>query len=130
MKKIILTIMISLFFSFSLYFLFEAFSDTPNVITTPKRYPILSETNEKKIFLIGSSQVYQINATKINEKLQLTDEEYVVYNFGMHGTFLESFINNHKSESDPKIVLYGISYRDFFVDVENDDNVLDINNLF
>ncbi len=80
--------------------------------------------------MIGSSQVYQINATKINEKLQLTNEEYVVYNFGMHGTFLESFIDNHGLELSPDIILYGISYRDFFVDVKNKDNFLDINNLF
>ncbi len=55
--------------------------------------------------MIGSSQVYQINATKINEKLQLTNEEYVVYNFGMRGTFLESFIDNHEKWYPPDLLV-------------------------
>jgi hypothetical protein len=71
------------------------------------------------IFLVGSSHVGRINATIVNqlvsEKTDELDETIIVYNLAKSG-------NNPSKElqsvdliisANPKIVIYGISYRDF-----------------
>ena len=125
MKKIAFLMIISFIFSFSLYFSFEIISDSPNKINVPKRYPIITDVDTKKIILAGSSQTYQLNATRINDDLKSIHSDFYVYNFGNYGYLLETY----KFKS-PEIIFYGISYRDFYVEKENKENVLDINNLF
>jgi hypothetical protein len=127
MKKIAFLMIISFIFSFSLYFLFETFSDPHYTIGEPERYPIIFEFNSKIIVLEGTSQTYQVNATRINDYLESIHSDFYVYNFAGYGYLLET--DDFKSIS-PAIILYGISYRDFYVEKENEDNVLDINNLF
>jgi len=117
----------SFIFSFSLYFLFDTFSDPPHIIGEPERYPTITELNSKKIILEGTSQTYQVNATRINEYLESIHSDFDVYNFAGYGYLLET--DDFKSIS-PEIIFYGISYRDFYVEKENEENILDINNLF
>jgi len=118
---------ISFIFSFSLYFLFDTFSDPPHTIGIPERFPIITEHNSNVIILEGTSQTYQINATRINDNLKSIHSDFYIYNFAHSGQLFESddFESIH-----PEIILYGISYRDFYVEKENEDNVFDINNLF
>jgi len=54
-------------------------------IYDPDWYGILGYDNDKvkdkkKIFIIGSSSVYAINTTYINEQLALNEKNYQVYN--------------------------------------------------
>ena len=118
---------ISFIFSFSLYFLFDTFSDPPHTIGIPERFPIITEHNSNVIILEGTSQTYQVNATRINDELKSIHSDYYVYNFAGYGYLLET---DDFESINPEIILYGISYRDFYIEKENEDNVFDINNLF
>lgn len=125
MNKIALVGVISIIFSFSLFFIFEWIYDEGKTITAT-RYPRIIDDDKKKIALLGSSQTYQINATSINERLKIIDDDYYVYNFGMFGNL---FKENVYDEKHYEIVVYGISYRDFYEN-KNKENFLDINRLF
>jgi len=127
MKKIAFLMIVSFVFSFSLYFLFDTFSDPPHIIGEPERYPIIFESDLKKIILEGTSQTYQVNATRINEYLESIHSDFYVYNFAGYGYLLDT--DDFKSIS-PEMIFYGISYRDFSIEEKNEDNILDINNLF
>ena len=127
MKKIVFLMIISFMFSFSLYFLFETYSDPPNTIGIPERYPTILDDETKKIVLIGTSQTYQLNATRINENLGSIHSDFHVYNLAGYGYLLEADDFKFKP---PEMILYGISYRDFYTEKEKEDNILDINNLF
>tara|TARA_B100000029_G_scaffold296048_1_gene289336 strand:- start:4622 stop:5488 length:867 start_codon:yes stop_codon:yes gene_type:complete len=70
---------------------------------------------KNKIFLIGSSNLYSINATKINEKLSQNNENFIVYNLADMADdpirrlkSIENLISN-----EPKIILYGIGVWEF-----------------
>ena len=68
-----------------------------------------------KIFIIGSSNVYAINATSINEQLSNEQKNYLVYNLADQGdnpTRRLSSIDNIISHK-PEFVLYGIGIWDF-----------------
>ena len=73
--------------------------------------------DEKKIFIIGSSSVYAINATYINEQLALNEKNYQVYNLAdMSDTprkrlaSIQNIISN-----EPEIVVYGIGMLEFVI---------------
>lgn len=97
-----------------------------------------NEFNQNSIFLIGSSHVGYANATQIISSL--TNPDLIVYNLSKGGdlptkriTQLEKII-----DANPKIVFYGISYRDFefiyqsnpFFPIIYDDNSFFCNPLF
>jgi len=71
--------------------------------------------DKKKIFIIGSSSVYAINATYINEQLALNEKNYQVYNLAdMSDTprkrvgSIQNIISN-----EPQIIVYGLGMMDF-----------------
>ena len=73
--------------------------------------------DEKKIFIIGSSSVYAIDATYINEQLGLNKKNYQVYNLAdMSDTprkrlaSIQNIISN-----EPEIVVYGLGILDFAI---------------
>ena len=73
--------------------------------------------DEKKIFIIGSSSVYAINATYINEQLALNEKNYQVYNLAdMSDTprkrlaSIQNIISN-----EPEIVVYGLGILEFMI---------------
>lgn len=73
----------------------------------------LIKNNDPKILLIGSSHMQGINATKVNQ--DILDSSYTVFNLGRVGDFPSTRQYELKQiiESDPKLVVYGLSYRDF-----------------
>ena len=91
-------------------------------IYDPDWYGLLSYDNdkvkdEKKIFIIGSSSVYAINATYINEQLALNEKNYQVYNLAdMSDTprkrlaSIQNIISN-----EPEIVVYGLGMLEFVI---------------
>ena len=91
-------------------------------IYDPDWYGILGYDNdkvkdEKKIFIIGSSSVYAIDATYINEQLALNEKNYQIYNLAdMSDTprkrlaSIQNIISN-----EPEIVVYGLGMLDFVI---------------
>ena len=75
------------------------------------------DLNEKKIFILGSSEVKAINTTQVHEYLLYNDRNYTVYNLAIPADRPESRWNTNSLEliieTKPEIILYGISYRDF-----------------
>jgi len=68
------------------------------------------DSTKGKIFIVGSSNVYAINATSINEQLSNDQKNYLVYNLSDQGdnpTRRLSSIDNIISHK-PEFVLYGI----------------------
>jgi hypothetical protein len=85
--------------------------------------------NEKKIFLIGSSHIGQLNVTVINQKTNLEKLEHEVYNLGISGDTPSKRVRllDHLINQNPELVIYGVSYRDFsslekqpFVDIKKE----------
>ena len=73
------------------------------------------DSTKGKIFIVGSSNVYAINATSINEQLSNEQKNYLVYNLADQGdnpTRRLSSIDNIISHK-PEFVLYGIGLWDF-----------------
>ena len=75
-------------------------------------------SDEKKIFIYGSSMVWPLNPGLIEENLKKNELDYKIYNLGIGGSKPE---NNEKFldmiiSAQPDIVAYGISDRDFITD--------------
>ena len=73
------------------------------------------DSTKGKIFIVGSSNIYPINATSINEQLSNEQKNYLVYNLADQGdnpTRRLSSIDNIISHK-PDFVLYGVGLWDF-----------------
>ena len=73
------------------------------------------EPNQNKIFLIGSSQIKPLNTTYIQEQLSQKHQNFDVYNLGIGADSPQDRLKSLDLliSSKPKIVVYGIAYRDF-----------------
>jgi len=74
-----------------------------------------SNFSSNSIFILGSSQIGPLNATSINQILNdVLIEDYEVYNLAYNGNapYRDQF-GNELIEIQPKLLVYGISYRDF-----------------
>ena len=120
---------ISVLFAFimvfsTLFFLNHAF---PNPTVVSDEHPFFLQEfdpNKKKIFLIGSSHVGQINNTHVIEKIEQKLDNYLMYNLAIAGDwpFQREKLNQSTISLMPEIIFYGISYRDFLS--ENEENIL------
>jgi len=74
----------------------------------------------KKIFIFGSSMVSAINATHVQKNLLENDHKYEVYNlaYGGNAPYRDQF-GSELVEIQPKLLVYGISYRDFEFSQQN-----------
>jgi hypothetical protein len=72
-------------------------------------------TENNTIFLLGSSHVRSLNASTINEVISSQYPEITVFNLAKpsHFPFKELRDSDLTIKANPKIVYYGISYRDF-----------------
>ena len=73
------------------------------------------DSTKDKIFIIGSSNVYAINATSINEQLSNEKKNYLVYNLADQGDNPIRRINSIDNiiSHKPEFVLYGIGIWDY-----------------
>jgi hypothetical protein len=71
-------------------------------------------SDKKKIYLIGSSYVGQINANIVNQNLKNNNEDYLVYNLAIHSDKPEKRIGTIDKiiETEPNMIIYGISFGD------------------
>jgi len=114
-------IMFSVIFAILVVTVFFAFSvDLYIQIYDPNWHGIINsnksvDSTKGKIFIVGSSNVYAIDATSINEQLSNEQKNYLVYNLSDQGdnpTRRLSSIDNIISHK-PEFVLYGIGLWDF-----------------
>ena len=117
MNGIISISLVVIFFTvFSSFFLLNTIFPVQNAGMV--EHPFFSlETNseEKLVFLFGSSMVAQLNVTKIDRMVSQFNDEYTVYNVAYNGDTTNKrilFIGEFVSLK-PKIVFYGISYDTF-----------------
>ena len=114
--KIIFTVLVSFVIAFSIFYTTIYFleNSTSSNITSEELDFYSNISTEKKIFLIGSSEMLTLNATFITEKISDKLPDHVVYNLGKPADLPKVRINSidHIIESKPKIVLYGIGFRD------------------
>ena len=105
---------------FSLLFIMKTLDLEKEIINGEKiinQYYISKEffksdfSKDRVIFLIGSSHIAPINATKINEKIN----DYKIYNLAESGDTPKKRISQLENiiKTKPEIIFYGISYRDF-----------------
>ena len=86
--------------------------------------------NEKKIFIIGSSHTQSLNTTEINLQIQKQCIECQAYNLSIQGDSIDkrNQVINSIIDTNPKIILYGISEVDF----SNNENIehSNVNTIF
>lgn len=116
----IIKIIISVLFAFiivlsTLFYLHNVYPD-PNVISAEHPFFFQEfDPNIKKIFIIGSSHVGQINNTHIIENISKKYNYYSVYNLAIAGDSpnRREKLNQPIISLKPEIIFYGINYRDF-----------------
>ena len=99
-----------LFFSMDLYI----------QIYDPDWYGILNlnqktDDEKKRIFIIGGSTLYSINALYLNEKLSENEINFEVYNLADMADTPTQRLNSIENiiDNKPEIVFYGLGYTDF-----------------
>jgi len=99
----------------SFLMLYDEFPDTH---VDRKKHPFFNqefELDEKKIFLLGSSQVNQLNTTYIVKKVLWQIENHVVYNLAINADSPKKRYQDIEKiiSLKPMIIFYGVSFRDF-----------------
>ena len=86
------------------------------------------DPNQKKIYLIGSSQVHRINATYVQNYISQTEKDFKIFNLGIAGDqptkrddSLQKMIG-----TNPVMVVYGLTFRDFESTVKNQIPITDV----
>ena len=107
--------------------LFAIFAtNVPDTLYFKEKNFYSQEFNPKSNFflLLGSSHIGQLNTTLINERLMNIDSSYSVYNLAYNKDNPQKrlIIIEDVIRLQPKIVLIGISYRDF--ELENKTHIL------
>jgi hypothetical protein len=114
--KIVLAVCIAFIITFGSLYLTINFSESSERIDYKKEFFSNQLTADKnKILLLGSSHIGHLNMTHITNEIIEKKLDFIVYNLADNGdtpeirhSDLEEIIN-----LEPKLVFYGISYRDF-----------------
>lgn len=110
-------------FIISFSFLFVFLYSFPDSVQFRERkfYSQNFDPNATKIFLLGSSHVGELNATFINLYLSSHYQNYIVYNLAYYADTPSERLKTLKDIIllKPKMVVYGISYRDISSSTNN-----------
>jgi len=135
MKKIIFVIIIASLSTLSLLLSIQFFigDDIYRKSTESGGYLTIDEEisfyhnlpkNKNLVFLVGSSHIVPLNATIISNNISTElSTNYDVYNLGKIGDspVIRLQTMDEIVESEPKLILYGISYRDFQIPINEED---------
>ncbi len=122
-KKIVITTLFIILFFTSLLIALEIYlplkSKTDQVSPNMRFQNFYSQnfSGTNNVVLMGSSHVGMINGTVVQENINRNlDDEYVVYNLADDANFPAQRISQIEQiiTMKPKLVIYGISYRDLF----------------
>lgn len=94
---------------------FFYFNHTFSNISEDKFYSQKFDLSKKKILVYGSSHFVQLNSTHIKEKIENNSNNYLFFNMAENGDTPKRRSLNVENDLgiDPKIVVYGIGFRDF-----------------
>jgi hypothetical protein len=114
--KIVLAVSIAFIIAFgSLYFTINFSQNSERVDYKKEFFSNQLTTDKNKILLLGSSHIGHLNMTHITNEIIEKKPDFIVYNLANNGDTpkirhndLDQIIN-----LEPKLVFYGISYRDF-----------------
>jgi hypothetical protein len=114
--KIVLAVSIAFIITFgSLYFTINFSQNSERIDYKKEFFSNQLTTDKNKILLLGSSHIGHLNMTHITNEIIEKKPNFIVYNLADNGDTpkirhndLEQIIN-----LEPKLILYGISYRDF-----------------
>lgn len=138
MRRVVLSVLISFFISFSLLLLFlinQHHDETVNpngvrdsLLSQKKFYDSISNSTQKKIFIIGSSQVGGLNTTRIHNDLLDNGYNYEIYNLALSSDTPLSRVKTIDwiVDAHPNLIVYGISPRDF-QNTKHDINQFEVN---
>jgi len=117
-KKIYACLIFSFVISFGLLLIVQNYFQEELIPKESEFYSQVFSSEDKIIFLMGSSNVGQLNTTLIHENVSQKFPQYVVYNLSYNGDMPSERTKTIDEiiKLNPKIILYGISYRDFEVD--------------
>ena len=81
------------------------------------------DKENKKIFLLGSSEIGQINIEYLNNYVKKNGTEFTIYNLGIvddkpskrEQTFQKII------DSNPRLIIYGVGFRDFESEIKNEE---------
>ena len=126
MKWIVFSVFIVFLSGFGLFFIVYNANPAPTVDPNHQFFSQSFSSDEKKVFLMGSSHVGQIKTELINNDFSKQNKSYEVYNLAFVGNkpktqqiTIDSII-----KLNPELIVYGISYRDFTVLVNHQENQL------
>lgn len=124
--KIILSVAISFIVAFVIFYIFM--TSYPNTLAFREEtfYSQNFENDKKKVFVIGSSHVGQLNTTLINDYVKQVHHDYEIFNLAYQGDTPQKRIKTLEQmiSSKPDIVVIGVSFRDF--DSKNIKNEFDM----
>ena len=117
-KKIYACLIFSFVISFGLLLIVQNYYQEELIPKESEFYSQVFSSEDKIIFLMGSSNVGQLNTTLIHENVSQKFPQYVVYNLSYNGDMPSERIKTIDEiiKLNPKIILYGITYRDFEVE--------------
>lgn len=127
MAKTVLAVLTAFIISFTilctgLFLYHDSFQDgkwfiqpTDKILNQKNFYSQVSDIEQKKIFLIGSSQVEPLNTNYIHADLLENGLNFTVYNLGIGGDVPKDRVKTIDwiISAKPDIVVYGIGDRDF-----------------
>ena len=84
-------------------------------IIIPRDFYSNHVSDEKQIFILGSSQVVAINATRVDNYLSINGYDYDVYNLAQISDTPKQRLETLDMiiSSKPEIIVYGVGPRDF-----------------
>ena len=131
-KKIYACIIFSFVVSFGLLLLTQNYFQEEPVPNGSEFYLQDFSSENELIFLIGSSNIGQLNTTLIHEKVSQKFPHHIVYNLAYNGDMPSERIKTIDEiiKLNPKIILYGITYRDFEVDLIEKQPLFDPQQFF
>ena len=132
--KIVLGVCVAFVISFSLLYVTINLSDNSDRVDYKTEFfSNQVEISKNKILLLGSSHIGHLNMTHVVTQVENKNLDFTVYNLADNGDSPKFRYNDLEQiiSLEPKIVFYGISYRDFDQPIESTDfkiNNLDIKN--
>jgi len=131
-KKIYACIIFSFVVSFGLLLIVQNHFQEESVPKGSEFYSQDFSSENDLIFLIGSSNVGQLNTTLIHEKVSQKFPYHIVYNLAYNGDMPNERIKTVDEiiKLNPKIILYGITHRDFEVESKEKKPLFDPQQFF
>ena len=128
-NKIIFTIMVSFCISILIISLIDLTYPKPDIVAGVDNefYSKKFDPKKERVFIIGSSNIGQLNTTLVNEIVSNNYPAFDVYNLAITSDFPSTRLPHLEKTIalKPKLIIYGITYRDFVMCGFNANEICD-----